>query len=501
MNAHSKSSNSNEEFNYGPISKINLEIRPLTILVRPYNSDKSYFANLNNALQRTLAKTRIYPSYYSFTLETESHSNSEFAETIEKTAENLLKQLKERRRKDLVFDRKFRRLAKRVFNKRLSFFANEEIMRCYGTDGVKSLPRKIQSYFAQIKLKTSVKRKYNPGMCVNHLASNFTELSPEPKSNFVFPSSIPIPQNDSTIKKLKEEAEFVLQYSINSKSLSSSQRNIFGIHFVDIIISLIDPSCFGPLTTQEFYLPTDRTGVKLIHNVVVNSLIASASMTELRKTSGQASMTRAHAKFLVQLIENERKRGREKYLSNDVKKEILRGRVKIKLSEDMNDPIFSYQLEGLKEDLPLENASSMVSELAPIVLFLRYAIKPGMLLIIEAPESRLNPVMQVKLANQLAELVQKGVLVFVTTNSDWLVSALANIVYHSDIRNENKKIVSNEITVLNREQVGIWSFQDYSDKNGAVVKEIKLDGSLQYLSDYDEGLLAQIKKWDEITDD
>ena len=83
-------------------------------------------------------------------------------------------------------------------------------------------------------------------------------------------------------------------------------------------------------------------------------------------------------------------------------------------------PNFAYRPHGWKEDLALANASSMVSELAPIVLYLRYMIKPGNVLIVEEPESHLHPAMQVTFTRQLAALVEAGIRVIVTTHSEWL---------------------------------------------------------------------------------
>ena len=64
--------------------------------------------------------------------------------------------------------------------------------------------------------------------------------------------------------------------------------------------------------------------------------------------------------------------------------------------------MFSYQPQGWGEDLPLMNTSSMVSELAPVVLYLRHIVQPGDVLIIEEPESHLHPAMQVEFIRQLA---------------------------------------------------------------------------------------------------
>ena len=53
-------------------------------------------------------------------------------------------------------------------------------------------------------------------------------------------------------------------------------------------------------------------------------------------------------------------------------------------------PNFTYRPKDWKKDLPLMQASSMVSELAPVVLYLRHVVRRGDLLIIEEPESHLH---------------------------------------------------------------------------------------------------------------
>ena len=55
----------------------------------------------------------------------------------------------------------------------------------------------------------------------------------------------------------------------------------------------------------------------------------------------------------------------------------------------------------------------MVSELAPVVLFLRGAIDHGDMLIIEEPEAHLHPAAQTQMAVALARMVRAGVRVVV----------------------------------------------------------------------------------------
>ena len=95
--------------------------------------------------------------------------------------------------------------------------------------------------------------------------------------------------------------------------------------------------------------------------------------------------------------------------------------------------------------------------------------------------------MQVKLTNQLATLVNAGISVVVTTHSRWLVEALANIVYRSEIPKDSNEKVTNGKINLKHDQVGVWLIQDNEKRYGTVVEEIKLDRSIygQYPTNFD----------------
>ena len=90
-------------------------------------------------------------------------------------------------------------------------------------------------------------------------------------------------------------------------------------------------------------------------------------------------------------------------------------------------PEFFYQPHGAKEKIRLNQTSSMVSELAPLVLFLRSLVHLGDTLIIEEPEAHLHPGAQADMAVILARLVRAGVKVIITTHSEWLLEEIGNL--------------------------------------------------------------------------
>ena len=290
--------------------------------------------------------------------------------------------------------------------------------------------------------------------------------------------------------------------AVNSSSKagrSHKERNSF---ILELIYTLSDPALAqlaGPLHVPASYLPADRTGVMHAHRVLVSSLINRASQPRLRRDDPLPDLSGVVADFLKQLIElgdlSERRRNKADTLAKRIEQAILRGSVQIKTSE-MGYPQFFYKPNGWENALPLLNASSMVSELAPVVLYLRHVVQPGETLIIEEPESHLHPAMQVEFTRQIAALVHAGVRVIVTTHSDWVLETLANLVRLSELPKARRKGIEGADLVLRPDQVGAWLFKSKESPKGSVVEEIRFDpdaGGLE--SDYSDVAEQLYNEW------
>lgn len=85
---------------------------------------------------------------------------------------------------------------------------------------------------------------------------------------------------------------------------------------------------------------------------------------------------------------------------------------------------------SIKKELEIDlyNASSSIKQLASLLLYLRYRAKKNDLLIIDEPETGLHPEAQVKLLEALAILVNLGVKVLLTTHSPYLMAHLNNLI-------------------------------------------------------------------------
>jgi len=110
-----------------------------------------------------------------------------------------------------------------------------------------------------------------------------------------------------------------------------------------------------------------------------------------------------------------------------LERQILTGGLDFSTPEpDPRRDIHFQPVQDVALEIPI--ASSMVKELSPLVLYLRYLAKPGELLIIDEPEMNLHPEAQAKVIEFLTMLVNAGLNVLVTTHSTYVVDHLINLM-------------------------------------------------------------------------
>ena len=232
-------------------------------------------------------------------------------------------------------------------------------------------------------------------------------------------------------------------------------------------------SVLGPLMRNAHYLPADRSGVMHSRQVVVSTLIQGA--TGPSRSTSEPMLSGVRADFLNDLIAmGQRTRKAPDGMARRLETNLLAGAIRLKRSET-GFPSFAYRPTDWDADLPLMRTSSMVSELAPVVLYLRYLVRPNDVLIIEEPESHLHPAMQAAFARELARLVRSGVRVMLTTHSEWILEALANLVRLSELPENTREGIAGYDVALSSAEVGAWMFTPAHDGSGSTVEEVVLD--------------------------
>ena len=477
-----------EVANFGPIVEARVDLRPLTVFVGPSNTGKSYLAILIYALHRYFCDAssinrsfvggdaRIPHLWHSILSGKDIHDVAKWAEQA------LIDSTDSPVEGDISLSRSVMDVIRSVFDAQGDRIETE-IGRCFGTENTNALIRKGKRNDARIVLNKAFANDSGSFLQELNLKAKGTEF------RTLMPKGEPLRVDAGNTRHWIEILHRMAD-RLSEPYRMGEERKFPALPLMNQILDVALPQLVGPLYRPAFYLPADRTGVMHSHQVVVGALVQNATTAGLRPPVNTPMLSGVLADFLQQLIQLEPQSYRRPEsrgdLSTQIEEAILRGSVQVESPQGINYPHFTYQPKGWKDPMPLMNASSMVSELAPVVLYLRYLVAPGTVLIIEEPESHLHPAMQVEFTRQLAALVQAGVRVIVTTHSEWVLEELANIVQRSKLSDARRKEMPRGDFALCPGQVGAWLFKPKRRPKGSVVEEVKLDDEIGlYPTDYD----------------
>ena len=227
------------------------------------------------------------------------------------------------------------------------------------------------------------------------------------------------------------------------------------------------------------YLPAARSGIMQSHRVIASSLVTRSTRAGLERFPELPTFSGMMADFMQRLIlyeEGGSDDGPMKKIANQLENDALSGKILTTRPLPGGYPEFVYHPLNTEQDIRLTRASSMVSELAPVVLFLRGVIGRGDTLIIEEPEAHLHPAAQTQMAVTLARMVRAGVRVVVTTHSDWLLKEIGNLMREGELgEGADQPSSGGELpSALRPEEVGIWLFRK-DDSASSTVEEIPFD--------------------------
>ena len=498
-----------EVTDFGPIAKAEIDLRPLTVFIGPSNTGKSYLAILIYALHLLFAaghrsargrKGMRHALLYS--------AVGEYLERRDLSGESVRRLLdwldemhpdSEAGAAQSVLSNplpdNIAALVRPLFtgSARTGQVFGAEVSRCFGVGTkIETLIRHGGTRSANVTVQ-----RHAPGVPdgAEPFRYQFSLKNKRREFSASIPTGTPLYVENGTgfdrwlLRELRKEHE-------------AEEHTFLAMDVVLEIAASTMPHIVGPLCRPVFYLPADRAGVMHAHRAVVGALVESAASAGLRRAPQVPTLSGVLADFLEELIEMgdtaDREEDQDNGFAGYLEREVLKGFIQTRLSETRY-PSFSYRPEGWKKDLPLMNTSSMVSELTPVVLYLRHLVRRGDTLIIEEPESHLHPAMQAAFARHLAGLVRSGTQVIVTTHSEWLLDQFANLVRMSELKERQRKGLVGSDVALRPDQFGAWMFKPKQRPKGSVVEEIRIDpdaGGL--LSDYSDTAEQLYGTWTEI---
>lgn len=470
----------------GPLARARVELRPLTVFVGPSNTGKSWLATLVYALHRYFGNSTRRPDPWVWaTLD---------ASLPEGASTSLVRIAEQLRESPSASAEPLERIeltppvaaAIRMHHEQQSAAIGKEIERCFGVDTGARLIRRESAGRPRSLLRRAVEGTPTPA------AQELTLIDERWAFLSAVPEGVRIRGNPDiwfTAARLLAGRGSDVQPRLEWELIDALARDVLADHHF------------------AFYLPADRNGLMNAHSAIVSALIQSATMGGVRRADAAPPLSGVRGDFLEDLVGMAARQqavgqsGRERLrkLGERIEDGILGGAIRIESLPGVAYPHFTYRPRGWESGgLPLTNASSMVSELAPVVLYLRHVVAPGDLLIIDEPESHLHPAMQVKFTQGIAEAVRAGVRIVLTTHSEWVLEALGNVVGRAGLTNRSDG--SADVEPLDTRDVGVWLFESAGDGTGTEeVKEIALDAeSGLYPSRFDAVATALHNDWAEI---
>ncbi len=451
--------------NFGPIAEGSVDLKPLTIFVGPSNTGKSYMATAVYAVMRAVEGRPQVP--YTRNLEQRGLARG-FRSTWDVPAEvtDAIRSWVKGQDGGAWVDRE---IPLSALPEQVRAELNEsvnQVLKWLRTDVMQQLRR---SYRGESEI---VNRSSGP----DHFGLTVARKSPFLKVEV----------------GLRDSGRHCTEFDISAASVGSyyiehwgaEQRLDEEIHpsVYSELVSLLRISAaecvFDGLPQSSYFLPASRTGIVQGQKILAASIIRQSALLGSQRVNIPAlpGVTTEFLSDLVSLDKGLRFDSPNDHMDNAIgfiEQNVLQGEINLDESAGLPYPEIAYITPS--GQFSLEHSSSMVSELAPLVLFLKYLIRPGDLLILEEPESHLHPAAQRQLARGIVRLVNAGVKVLITTHSETFVTQvnhLLRISYASKrwLREHNFEPGD----CITHDQVGAYQFAWDEEQGGSVVKQLEV---------------------------
>ncbi len=476
--------------NFGPIVNGSIDLRPLTVFVGPSNTGKTYLATLIYALHKTLPDFSLLPvmgkHLHRFVQDLEDTQTSTRDErSWEVLFQDIVGKLQIKGRRFMFTDlpSPVRERWKIVLNDNelLGKELETELQRCFGLRSISELVR-LSGSSDSAELSLNVSDGCRPLWNVDiKVSTSGITTDGRIEGMVLFPDGGAV-ANRWGHRKFRELA-----------------KKTVGEFFDEFLYS----AAWNDRRGESHYLPAARSGIMLSHRVISSSLMANAARAGLDPFPALPTFSGLVADFMERLILYEEKLTPDN-LMNDfadvLERDVLDGQIRVKRTSAGGFPDFVYQPRKTKGTIRLARASSMVTELAPIVLFLRGVIARGDMLIIDEPEAHLHPEMQVEFTRFLASVVRSGIRIILTTHSEWVLEELANLVQASELSESEREAINGSDIALREDEVAAWLFRSKKRPKGSVVDEIPLNReSGTFATGYDKVAADVYNRWVEIS--
>lgn len=191
------------------------------------------------------------------------------------------------------------------------------------------------------------------------------------------------------------------------------------------------------LPASSAYIPASHAGILQAHTAI-SSWMARGAPYGGAEDAAVPRLPGVVSDFVSDVIDTYPIRGPYFDIGSRMESDMLGGHIVPGHSGRCTFPEMVYRGRGGRS-VPVRRASSTVSELAPLALFLKHRIPRGGMLVVEEPEAHLHPDDQLRLAGHVVGMVRGGVNAVITTHGDTLFEAIGQYLEASAMPPEDRR--------------------------------------------------------------
>lgn len=434
--------------NFGPVKQANVEVAPLTIFIGPNSCGKSFIANLIHTYSHLLYdrfKTQENINDFSFdSLFNLLKNSDDYAKKFYSSIMDYYEKKPSISDKPLEIPLKFiYKLLDKSILQDFSKLLQENLTKNFDKDVDKLIMIK-EDYFEV---------KWNNLICLNSKDNEFSVSYNY--ENFHIKANEQGEENIALIFTKKDDSLFInMDFSLINMIYSKNTLPfvIFSILCSDFFNNLnLQDSLYIPASRDEFFKNRDNL---------------------LKKINRELKFPPNEKELFENLFNAENNKSPFFDLGHELEKELFCGEITF-IDDSISNEIQFLDLKT-NEIIPSELLSTSITELSSFIIYLKYVLKKGDILIFEEPEAHLHPANQRILVKYFVKAINNGLNIILTTHSDFIVDQINNLIQLGNLDKEDlKKLNYTDEDVLNFDDINIYNFKDKD--NFFVTEKIAID--------------------------
>ncbi len=167
------------------------------------------------------------------------------------------------------------------------------------------------------------------------------------------------------------------------------------------------------------FLPAERNGIYTFSKELSIGRLRDPDIMTSNRYPRPIADGLANAEDLA----NAKKRQSKFYiLADEIENDLLHGHLSV-----TDDGDIQFAING-KDNISINESSSAIKTLAPIVFYIRHIANSSILLFIDEPELNLHPKNQILLAKIFVKMINAGLRLVISTHSDYIIREINNMI-------------------------------------------------------------------------